>query len=75
MDIQSVRKYMLQWILDYSLENDIKLSLLETIKISEALSTFIETGINDEVEEKFRAIDKHIQSKTKKINSGSLTLK
>jgi len=60
-----VRQSSLKFLMDYCKLMDTQLSLLEIIKINDAITDYCINGRNKEMEETFKIIDKHVATKNK----------
>jgi homoaconitase/3-isopropylmalate dehydratase large subunit len=58
-----VRQSSLKFLMDYCKLIDAKLSLLEIIKINDAITDYCTNGRNKDMDEMFKVIDKHIAAK------------
>lgn len=61
-----VRQSSLKFMVEYCKMLDIKLTLLETIKITNLIVDYCGNGLTPDMETVIKAIDKHIATKNKK---------
>lgn len=67
-----VRQSTLKWLIDYCELNNHKLSLMETIRITNWITSYCINGCTEDLERNIKLIDTYLQGKNKKPKNAKM---